>query len=48
MGSKDEQALPQSPVELIFDMLPTSNVFDEGHRIRISIAGADTLPSPFK
>jgi predicted acyl esterase len=29
------------PVELVFDLLPTSNVFDVGHRIRISITGAD-------
>ncbi len=29
------------PVELVFDMQPTSNVFDAGHRIRITVTGAD-------
>ncbi|MCP4104231.1 MAG: CocE/NonD family hydrolase, partial [Desulfobacteraceae bacterium] len=29
-------------VELVFDMFPTSWVFKKGHRIRVSIAGADT------
>jgi len=29
------------PVELVFDLLPTSNIFDAGHRIRITITGAD-------
>jgi uncharacterized protein len=28
-------------VELIFDLLPTSYVFEVGHRIRIAVAGAD-------
>ncbi|MCP4350610.1 MAG: CocE/NonD family hydrolase [Desulfobacterales bacterium] len=28
-------------VELVFDLMPTSWVFKEGHRIRVSIAGAD-------
>ena len=32
---------PGEPVELVFDMQPTSNVFDAGHRIRITITGAD-------
>ncbi|MBN2302841.1 MAG: CocE/NonD family hydrolase [Anaerolineae bacterium] len=30
-----------TPVELVFDLQPTSNVFDAGHRIRITITGAD-------
>ena len=29
------------PVELVFDLLPTSNIFDAGHRIRVTIMGAD-------
>lgn len=29
------------PVELIFDLHPTSNLFDQGHRIRLTITGAD-------
>jgi predicted acyl esterase len=37
-------------VKLLFDMLPISYQFRKGHRIRISIAGADAghfnLPSP--
>jgi putative CocE/NonD family hydrolase len=37
-------------VKLVFDMLPISYLFQKGHRIRISIAGADAghfnLPSP--
>jgi putative CocE/NonD family hydrolase len=32
---------PGEPAELVFDLLPTSNVFDAGHRIRITITGAD-------
>jgi putative CocE/NonD family hydrolase len=32
---------PGQPVELVFDLLPTSNVFDAGHRIRLAIACAD-------
>ena len=29
------------PVELIFDLLPTSNIFDKGHRIRVTVTCAD-------
>jgi hypothetical protein len=32
---------PNEPTELIFDMTPTSQLFKAGHRIRVSIAGAD-------
>ncbi|MBN1202467.1 MAG: CocE/NonD family hydrolase [Anaerolineae bacterium] len=32
---------PGEPVELLIDLLPTSNIFDAGHRIRITITGAD-------
>ena len=39
---EDVQKLPpEKPVELIFDMQPTSNIFDEGHRIRVTITCAD-------
>jgi hypothetical protein len=38
----DAQPLaPGDIAELTFDLLPTSYVFDVGHRVRISIAGAD-------
>ena len=30
-----------APVELIFDLLPTSNIFDKGHRIRVTVTCAD-------
>jgi putative CocE/NonD family hydrolase len=33
---------PGEPVELAFDLHPTSNVFNAGHRIRIAIACADS------
>ncbi len=29
------------PVELVFDLHPTSNIFDQGHRIRVTITFAD-------
>jgi putative CocE/NonD family hydrolase len=29
------------PVELVFDLHPTSNIFDQGHRIRLTITFAD-------
>jgi len=32
---------PGEPVELVFDLHPTSNVFDRGHRIRVSLTCAD-------
>jgi len=32
---------PGEPVELVFDLHPTSNVFDRGHRIRVALTGAD-------
>jgi putative CocE/NonD family hydrolase len=28
-------------VELVFDMWPTANLFDAGHRIRVTVTGAD-------
>jgi len=41
--SHREDVLPlvDEPIELIFDLLPVSNVFDEGHRIRLALACAD-------
>ena len=33
--------LPDQPVELVFDLLPTSYIFDVGHRIRVTITCAD-------
>jgi putative CocE/NonD family hydrolase len=32
---------PSQPVELVLDLYPTSNVFDAGHRIRVTVTGAD-------
>lgn len=38
----DAQSLPKGEVaELTFDLLPTSYVFNVGHRIRVAVAGAD-------
>jgi putative CocE/NonD family hydrolase len=39
--AEDITELPDEPVELIFDLIPTSNVFDVGHRIRVTITCAD-------
>lgn len=38
---KDSVPLGEAPVELIFDLHPTSNIFNAGNRIRITITGAD-------
>jgi putative CocE/NonD family hydrolase len=39
---EDVEPLPQGqPVELVFDLYPTSNLFDAGHRIRLTVTGAD-------
>ncbi|MBN2207194.1 MAG: CocE/NonD family hydrolase [Candidatus Aminicenantes bacterium] len=32
---------PGEPVELVFDLHPTSNIFDRGHRIRVALTCAD-------
>lgn len=32
---------PGRPAELVLDLYPTSNLFDAGHRIRVTITGAD-------
>jgi putative CocE/NonD family hydrolase len=39
--AEDIVDLPDQPVELVFDLLPTSYVFDAGHRIRVTITCAD-------
>jgi len=33
---------PGEPVELVLDLFPTSNIFRAGHRIRVTITGADS------
>ena len=33
---------PGQPVELVFDMQPISNIFDAGHRLRVTITCADS------
>lgn len=38
---EDNANLPHKPAELIFDLLPTSYVFDVGHRVRVTITCAD-------
>jgi hypothetical protein len=38
----DAAPLPKGePVELAFDLFPTSNLFDAGHRIRVTVTGSD-------
>jgi putative CocE/NonD family hydrolase len=39
--AEDIAQLPEQPVELVFDLLPTSYVFAAGHRIRVTITCAD-------
>ena len=39
--TKDSVPLGDEPVELVFDLHPTSNIFNAGNRIRITITGAD-------
>jgi putative CocE/NonD family hydrolase len=40
--AEDVAPLPSGqPVELVFDLHPTSNIFDAGHRIRLTITCAD-------
>ena len=34
--------IPGAPVEIAFDLLPTSYLFRAGHRIRVAIAAADS------
>jgi putative CocE/NonD family hydrolase len=46
----DQEPLPPGqPTELVFDLHPTSTVFNAGHRIRVTVMGADadnTEPPP--
>jgi len=39
--SEDISPLPAEPTELVFDLHPTSNIFDTGNRIRVTITCAD-------
>jgi putative CocE/NonD family hydrolase len=40
--AQDVAPLPSGePVELVLDLLPISNIFDTGHRVRVTITGAD-------
>ncbi len=39
--AEDIADLPDQPVELVFDLIPTSYIFDAGHRIRVTITCAD-------
>lgn len=38
---EDLAPLPDEPTELVFDLMGTAVVIDAGHRIRVTIAGAD-------
>ena len=40
-NAEDIADLPDQPVELVFDLIPTSYIFDVGHRIRVTITCAD-------
>jgi putative CocE/NonD family hydrolase len=40
-NAEDIAELPDQPVELVFDLIPTSYVFGAGHRIRVTITCAD-------
>ena len=33
--------IPGQPVELVFDLYPTSTLFQPGHRLRVTVTGAD-------
>lgn len=41
-NESDVYPLPDEPVELMFDMQPTSKLFRKGNRIRITVACSDT------
>ena len=38
---EDVAPLPATPTELVFDLLPTAKRFKAGHRIRVTVQGAD-------
>ena len=40
-NTEDLSNLPREPVELVFDLQPTSYEFQAAHRIRVTITGAD-------
>jgi len=40
-NEEDMMELPNEPVELAIVLQPTSNIFEAGHRIRVTITGAD-------
>ena len=40
-NAEDIADLPDQPVELVFDLIPTSYIFDVGHQIRVTITCAD-------
>jgi putative CocE/NonD family hydrolase len=39
--AQDKELLPDEPVELTFDLYPTANLFEAGHRMHLSITCAD-------
>ena len=39
--ASDVQPLPEAPAELKLDLHPTSTVFNAGHRLRLTVMGAD-------
>jgi predicted acyl esterase len=39
--AQDKEFLPNGPSELVFDLYPTANFFEAGHRMRLSITCAD-------
>jgi len=39
--AQDKELVPNEPIELVFDLYPTANLFEAGHRIRLSMTCAD-------
>lgn len=39
--AQDRESLPDEPCEIVFDLYPTANLFEAGHRMRLSITCAD-------
>ena len=47
--SADARPMPDGPAELVFDLIPTAQIFNAGHRLRVTVSGADadnTEPGP--
>jgi putative CocE/NonD family hydrolase len=48
--AEDAEPLPtDAPAEVVMDLIPTALVFDAGHRLRLTVTGADadnTIPAP--